>query len=191
MWSSGHRMRTVHRISLVKIIFDSPHSTALFVVFSQPLLQWKTLGPIVRAAAKAHTQKIPPAVALIGTELAAAAVNLVPSGEANVNRLGGCTQQQGVMVLSSALRLVAEADTDSQGAPRRTGESGLYAQWVRSCFAVGSPTRNEGVAQGVVQAEIKQAPPGHGQEQEAPELCGDVPGLHGSMVREPQYRYVQ
>lgn len=148
----------------------------------QPLLRWETFGPVVRAAATAHPQKIPAAVALIGTELAGAAVNFIPSGDGNVSRMTGCNQQQGVLVLSAALRLVAQADICLQGARRRTGEGGLYAQWVRSCFG---PQAGDGcAAQEVGQAEVRPAPPGHGQEKWTPEPHADGSRLSGSEVRE-------
>ncbi|CAM9413171.1 unnamed protein product [Ectocarpus sp. 12 AP-2014] len=118
----------------------------------KPLLRWETLGPVVRAAATAHADEVPAAVAEIGTELAAAAVNAVPSGN---SRPTGLNQQQGVLVLSAAFRLVAEADVCSRGGThKRAAEGGgLYAQWVRSCLGVVG-----GAAKVFDQAEAMPAP---------------------------------
>ena len=153
-----------------------------FHVFNeQPLLQWETLGPIVRAAATAHAQKVPPAVELIGTELAAAAVNLAPSEDGHANRTVGCNQKQGVLVLSAALQLVAQADTSIwlQGSRQKVVEGGLYAQWVRSCFGAGVPNIDGGVAQETGQVEIVHV----GQEQGASEVFQDTPCPRGLEVR--------
>lgn len=135
----------------------------------------------MRAAAMAHAQKVPPAVVLIGTELAAAAVNLAPSEDGHANRTSGCNQKQGVLVLSAALRLVAQADTGMwlQGARQKISEGGLYAQWVRSCFGAGMPTTDGGVAQETGQVEILHV----GQEQGASEAFQDTPCLRGLEVR--------
>ncbi|CAM9654224.1 unnamed protein product [Ectocarpus sp. 12 AP-2014] len=118
----------------------------------KPLLRWETLGPVVRAAATAHADEVPAAVADIGTELAAAAVNAVPLGN---SRPTGFNQQQGVLVLSAAFRLVAEADVCSRGGTdKRAAEGGgLYAQWVRSCLGVAG-----GPAKVFDQAEAMPAP---------------------------------
>ncbi|CAM9876477.1 unnamed protein product, partial [Ectocarpus sp. 4 AP-2014] len=118
----------------------------------KPLLRWETLGPVVRAAATAHADEVPAAVADLGTELAAAAVNAVPSGN---SRTTGFNQQQGVLVLSAAFRLVAEADVCSRGGTdKRAAEGGgLYAQWVRSCLGVAG-----GAAKVFDQAEAMPAP---------------------------------
>lgn len=125
-------------------------------VAKQPLLQWETLSAIVRAAAMAHAQEVPPAIALLGTELAAAAINLVPpSGDGNGHRIAGCDQRQGVLVLSAALRLVAQADVCSQGVRRSNNEGGLYAQWVRSCFGVASPGEDAVAAQDLGIMEVR------------------------------------
>lgn len=155
---------------------------SLLMPTKQPLLRWETLGPVVRAAATAHPQEVPAAVALIGAELTGAAINFIPSGDGNVSRMTGCNQQQGVLVLSAALQLVAEADVCLQGARRRTGEGGLYAQWVRSCFG---PQRGDGcAAQDVGQAEGRSAPQRHGQEKWMPEPHADGWRLSGSEVQE-------
>ncbi|CAM9570933.1 unnamed protein product [Ectocarpus sp. 6 AP-2014] len=134
----------------------------------KPLLRWETLGPVVRAAAAAHADEVPAAVADIGTELAAAAVNAVPSGNSWPT---GFNQQQGVLVLSAAFRLVAEADVCSRGGTdRRAAEGGgLYAQWVRSCLGVAS-----GAAKVVDQAEVMPAPQ---EGTRASELHGERPQL--------------
>lgn len=147
----------------------------------QPLLQWETLGPIVRAAAMAHAQKIPPAVVVIGTELAAAAVNLAPSEDGYANRTVGCNQKQGVQVLSAALRLVAQADTSMWmlGAQQKVGEGELYAQWVRGCFGAGVPNTDGSIALETGQVEILHT----GQEQGASEVIQDTPCLRGLEVR--------
>lgn len=155
---------------------------SLLMPTKQPLLRWETLGPVVRAAATAHPQEVPAAVAFIGTELAGAAVNFIPSGDGNVSRMTGCNQQQGMLVLSAALQLVAQADVCLQGARRRTGEGGLYAQWVRSCFG---PQRGDGcAAQEVGQVEDRPSPQGHGQEKWMPEPHAGGSRLSGLEVHE-------
>lgn len=149
----GHKRRRVLCFVFVKPRSDhSSLSTCFITSPQQPLLHWETLGPVVRAAATAHTDEVPAAVADIGTDLAAAAVNAVPSGN---SRPTGFNQQQGVLVLSAAFRLVAEADVCSRGGTdKRAAEGGgLYAQWVRSCLGVDG-----GAAQVVDQAEVRPAP---------------------------------
>lgn len=99
----------------------------------QPLLQWDTFGPIVRAAASVHPKAVPLAVAAMGTELAGAAVNIVPVGDVGGVRV---SQDQGVLILSASLRLVAQADRRSHSAPCSAPftNDGLYSQWMHSCF---------------------------------------------------------
>ena len=132
----------------------------------QPLLLWGTLGPVVRAAVSAHPESILPAVIAVGTELAGAAVNLVPAGDSNATRVTGCTQDQGLLVLQVALRLVAYADRRSHGtsfyAPLKDG---LYAQWMHSCFGVATTAGDSSVAQEVEQVVIDRCPP-QGLEQQ-------------------------
>ncbi|CAM9923426.1 unnamed protein product [Scytosiphon promiscuus] len=133
----------------------------------KPLLSWDTLGPIVRAAATAFPQDVPSAVALTGTEMAAAAVNFIPSGDGNTSRTKGCNQQQGVLVLSAALRLVAEADVCSQRIQSGgvEGEGGLYAAWARSCFGT-----DDRIANVVGSADDIHPQQGHGQETQMRDL---------------------
>ena len=128
----------------------------------------------------AHAQKIPPAIVVIGTELAAAAVNLAPSEGGFTNRTVGCNQKQGVQVLSAALRLVAQADTGMwmQRAQQKVGEDGLYAQWVRSCFGAGVPNADDSVVLETGQVEILHVR----QEQGASEVVQDTPCLRGLEV---------
>lgn len=130
----------------------SSFSACFIISPEQPLLRWETLGPVVRAAATAHADEVPAAVADIGTELAAAAVNAVPSGN---SRPTGFNQQRGVIVLSAAFRLVAEADVCSRGGTdKRAAEGGgLYAQWVRSCLGVAG-----GAAKVLDQVEVMPSP---------------------------------
>lgn len=149
----GHKRRRVLCFVFVKPHGDnSSFSTCFIISRQQPLLRWETLGPVVRAAATAHADEVPAAVADIGTELAAAAVNAVPSAN---SRPTGFNQQQGVLVLSAAFRLVAEADVCSRGdTDKRAAEgSGLYAQWVRSCLGVAGSA-----VQVVDQAEVRPSP---------------------------------
>lgn len=150
----------------------------------QPLLHWETFGPVVRAAATAHPQ-IQARIALIGIEMAEAAVNFVPSGNGTVSRTIGCNQQQGVLVLSAAFRLVAQADVGFQGARRGTGEGGLYAQWFTSCFG---PQEEGSATQRVGQTEVRPASPGcGGQEKRAPEPHGAGLLPSGSEVCEKRW----
>lgn len=151
-------------------------------MLKQPLLRWETLGPIVRAAATAYPRDLPPAVALSGTEMAAAAVNFVPSGDANASRTNGCNQPQGVLVLSAALRLVAEADVTSQGTQGRDveGEDGLYASWVRSFLGVDE---SAGIAVGP--AEVGAAQQEHGEEAQMRDVH---PPPSGSEVRDVRWK---
>lgn len=149
----------------------------------QPLLQWETLGPIVCAAATAHSRVIPPAVALIGTELAAAAVNLVPSGDADVPGMTDYSQEQGVLVLSVALRLVAQADVSSQGADSTPySRGGLYARWVRGCFGVVSRTEDAGLENGSNQVRSKPDPSECARETGVSDRSADTHVI-GSKVR--------
>ena len=157
--------------------FPPPIPSPLFP--EQPLLRWEILGPIVRAAATAHAQKIPPAIVLIGTELAAAAVNLAPSGDDHASRTVACNQKQGVLVLSAALRLVAQADASLQGARQKPAECGLYAQWVRSCFGARLSNTDGGVVQEAGQAEVAHV----GQEQGTSDMLQEAPCLRGWEVR--------
>ena len=153
---------------------------SLLFVLEQPLLFWETFGSAVRAAATAHPQEIPAALALIGTEMAEAAVNFVPSGDGNVSRTAGCNQQQGVLVLSAALRLVQAADISQGARKRRTGQGGLYTQWFTSCFG---PQKGEGgAAQKVDQADVRPAPQGGSHETNVPEPQEEGSRLSGSEV---------
>lgn len=111
--------------------------------------------------------------------MAEAAVNFVPSRDGTVSRTVGCNQQQGVLVLSAAFRLVAQADVASQGTRRRTGEGGVYARWFTNCFG----SQGEGFAsRGVEHAEVRPASPGIGMEKRAPEPHGAGSQLSGSEV---------
>lgn len=130
----------------------------------QPLLQWETFGPIVRAAASVHPQSIPLAVAAMGTELAAAAVNVVP-----VEDFGGArvSQDQGVLVLSASLRLVGQADRRSHNAPCNAIISdGLYSQWMHSCFgATAAIVVESGSAQKIDDVAVEPSlPPGRSEQ---------------------------
>lgn len=154
----------------------------LMCVAKQPLLQWETLAPIVRAAAMAHTQEVPPAIALLGTELVAAAINLVPSGDGNGHRIAGCDRQQGVLVLSAALRLVAHADVCSQGARRSNNEGGSYARWIRSCFGVASSGEDAVAAQDPAKPDVRQCQAGQGVQNAVSDQCPQESELHGSEV---------
>lgn len=118
--------------------------------------------------------------------MAEAAVNFVPSGDVSSSRTIGCNQQQGVLVLSAAFRLVAHADFAYQGTRRGTGEGGLYAQWFTNCFG---PRLEGGASREVEQAEVRPASPGFGQEKRAPEPHGAGPQLllSGSEVCENRW----
>lgn len=133
---------------------------SLLNVLEQPLLFWETFGPVVRAAATAHPQEIPAALALVGTEMAETAVNFIPSGDGNVSRTAGCNQQQGVLVLSAALRLVQAADISQGARKRKSGEGGLYTQWFTSCF--GPRKGEDGVPPRADQADVRPGPQGTG-----------------------------
>lgn len=168
---------TFYSLSTVSALF-----TPSCVSQKQPLLQWETLAPIVRAAALAHTQEVPPAIALLGTELAAAAINLVPSGDGNGHRIAGCDRQQGVLVLSAALRLVAQADVCSQGARRSNNEGGSYARWIRSCFGVASSGEEIVAAQDPAKPDVRQCQAGQGAQNAVSDQCWQESELHGSEV---------
>lgn len=113
--------------------------------------------------------------------MAEAAVNFVPSGDGTVSRTIGYNQQQGVLVLSAAFRLVAQADVGSQGVRSGTGEGGLYAQWFTNCFG---PQVEGGATPRFGQAEVRPASPGCGQEKRAPDTHEAGSQLSGSEVRE-------
>lgn len=144
----------------------------------QPLLRWQTLGPVIRAAAMAHQKEVPSAIARIGTEVAALAINLAPSGDTSEERLAGCNYPQGVVVLSAALRLVWQADAPSVQERQTTSEGGLYAKWVRSCFGVGAPAGGREAAPDVSHMDVAHAPPDVEYE-------GSVSGV----CKEPHQRY--
>lgn len=116
--------------------------------------------------------------------MAEAAVNFVPSRDGASSRTIGCNQQQGVLVLSAAFRLVAHADIASQGTRRGIGQGGLYAQWFTNCFG---PQGECGASRGVEQAEVRPASPGFGQEKRVPEPHGAGPQLSGSEVCENRW----
>lgn len=141
---------------------DCRRSVISLLVFpEQPLLRWETFGPVVHAAAAAHPE-MQARIAVIGIEMAEAAVNFVPLGDGAASRTFGCSQQQGVLVLSAAFRLVAEADVGCQRARRGTSEGGgLYSKWFTNCFG---PQGEGGATQRVGQAEVRPAPADCGQE---------------------------
>lgn len=179
-------MRNCSRARRAMIQYEDVHQRiavflpSLLVCFfsNQPLLRWVTFGPVVRAAATAHPQ-IPARIASIGIEMAEAAVNFVPSRDGTISRTIGCNQQQGVLVLSAAFRLVAQADVGSQETRKRTGGGGLYSQWFTNCFG---PKGEGGASRGVEQAEIRPASPGFDQDKQAPEPHGAGPQLSRSEV---------
>lgn len=151
---------------------------SLLVFSEQPLLRWETFGPVVRAAATAHPE-IATRIVSIGTEMAEAAVNFVPSGDGTASRTIECNQQQGVLILSAAFRLVAQADAGFQGARTGNGEGELYAQWFTNCFG---PQGEGGPARGDWLAGIRPASPGRGQEDGASEANEAGSQLSGSEV---------
>lgn len=132
----------------------------------QPLLQWDSFGPIVRAAASVHAESVPLAVAAMGTELAGAAVNIVPVGDSGGARVSGCTQDQGVLILSAALRLVAQADRRSHSPPcSAILTDGLYSQWMHSCFGVAATVGESGGAQKMDDVAVERSLPRGRSEQ--------------------------
>lgn len=105
-------------------------------------MHWEILSPILRAAVIAYPQDIPHAVALLGTELVEKALNLTTSRDSGSNHMIAYSHEQGLRVLSAALRLVAEADERSKARDSIFGDQDLYSQWFRNCF--GEATANSG-----------------------------------------------
>lgn len=90
----------------------------------------------------AHPQETPKAIALLGTELAEISLNLRPADPPGGNWVVVRDHQHGVRILSTALRIVAEADMSRQALG--VEEGGLYRQWFQSCFGVIVPSAEGG-----------------------------------------------
>lgn len=124
---------------------------------AQSLLKWGILSSLIRAAAVAHPQVVPKSTAALGTELVEMALNLAPVRDSSTNRLITCGHDQGVAILSVALRMVAGADEQS-----RIGdlveEKGLYSQWFHKCFGVGQASSEEFAIRSTVDERPKVDP---------------------------------
>lgn len=77
-----------------------------------------------------------------------------------------CDRRQGILVLGSALRLVAAADVSSQDPC--ADERGFYHQWFRSCFGVTAQETGEEQARLGPKGQEEE---GVNAEDVAPEVC--------------------
>lgn len=145
----------------------------------QPLLRWGTLAPIVNAAATAYPRETPLAIAHLATELAETALNLGPSQYSGSNRLIACNHQQGLLILATALRLVAEADVCPRATETTVNEERLYSRWFRSCFGVALPSGDGTAAHGAGEIQARLTSSGQGSENAVPEDQESIQSVGG------------